>query len=106
MITSTTRKLTGIKYAGTILGAFAVLAFAPATAYAVDNDPTPGSGGCTYTDADGYEIPIDNGQDVFVDGKIVSCRDGKIVITTAPQRNVVRPPVLKGGNFPVLTQQP
>jgi hypothetical protein len=106
MTTSTTRKVTGFKYAATLLGALAVLAVAPATAYAVDNDPTPGSGGCTYTDADGYDIPIDNGQDVFVDGKIVSCRDGKIVVTTAPKRNVVRPPVLKGGNLPVLTTQP
>ena len=102
MITSTTRKLTGFKYAATVLGALAILAVAPATAYAVDNDPTPGSGGCNYTDADGYNVPIDNGQDVFVDGKIVSCRDGKIIITTAPKRgNVVRPPVIKG-NLPVL----
>ena len=101
MITSTTRKLSGFKYAATILGAFAVLAVAPATAYAVDNDPTPSGGGCTYTDADGYDIPIDDGQDVFVDGKIVSCRGGTIVVTTAPKRNVLRPPVLKG-NLPVL----
>jgi hypothetical protein len=101
MSASTTRKVTGFKYAATILGAFAVLAIAPATAYAVDNEPTPG-GGCTYTDADGYDIPIDEGQDVFVDGKIVSCRGGKIVITTAPQRGDVRPPVSKGGNLPVF----
>jgi len=104
MSTSTTRKLTGFKYAATLLGALAVLAIAPATAHAVDNDPTPGSDGCTYIDADGYEVPIDDGQDVFVDGKIVSCRDGEIVITTAPKRNVVRPPVVKG-NLPVLTTQ-
>ena len=67
MSASTTR--TGVKYAATNLGAFAVLAVAPATAFAVDNEPTP-SGSCTYTDADGYPIPIDDGQDVFVDGKI------------------------------------
>jgi hypothetical protein len=106
MTTSTPRKLSGVKYAATILGAFAVLAIAPATAYAVDNEPTPGGGGCTYTDKDGYDIPIDDGQDVFVDGKIVSCRGGKIVVTTAPQRANVRPPILKGGNLPVLTKQP
>ena len=114
MTTSTTRKLTGFKYAATILGAFAVLAVAPATAYAVDNDPTPGGGGCHYTDADGYDVPIDEGQDVFVDGKIVSCRGGTIVITTAPQRDTVRPPVkggstlpvLKGSNFGVFSKQP
>jgi hypothetical protein len=104
MTTSTSRK--GFKYAATLLGAFAVLAIAPATAYAVDNDPTPSGGGCNYTDADGYDIPIDDGQDVFVDGKIVSCRGGTIVVTTAPKRNVVRPPVLKGGNLPVLIKQP
>src|SRR5512139_1599919 len=105
MTASTARKLTGVKYAATILGAFAVLAVAPATAFATDNEPTPGGdGGCHYTDADGYDIPIDNGQGVFVDGKIVSCRDGKITVTTAPLRgNVGRAPVLKG-NAPVLAQ--
>ena len=85
-MTTASRKLTGLKYAATVLGAFGILAMAPATAFAVDNEPTPGSGGCTYTDADGYDIPIDDGQDVFVDGHIVSCRGGKSVITTAPQR--------------------
>jgi hypothetical protein len=84
-MTASTRKLTGLKYAATVLGAFGILAMAPATAFAVDNDPTPGGGGCHYTDADGYDIPIDEGQDVFVDGKIVSCRGGTIVVTTAPQ---------------------
>ncbi|OBK73612.1 hypothetical protein [Mycobacterium sp. 1274761.0] len=93
---------TRIKYAATLVGALGILFLAPATAHAVDNEPTPG-GGCTYTDADGYPIPIDDGQDVFVDGKIVSCRGGKIVVTTAPKRNVVRAPVIKG-NLPVLTQ--
>jgi hypothetical protein len=103
MTASATRKLTGIKYAATILGAFAVLAVAPATAFATDNEPTPGGGGCHYTDADGYDIPIDEGQDVFVDGKIVSCRGGSIVVTTAPQRaNEGRAPVVKGGDAPVV----
>ena len=89
MTTSTPRKLTGLKYAATVLGAFGILAVAPATAFAVDDNPAPQPGSCTYTDADGYPIPIDDGQDVFVDGKIVSCRGGKIVITTAPQRGSV-----------------
>lgn len=92
-------------YAAALLGAFAVLAIAPATAHAVDNEQTPGTGGCTYTDADGYPVPIDNGQDIFVDGKIVSCRDGKIVITTAPKRNTVRPPVLDR-TLPVFSVAP
>lgn len=97
MTASTTRK--GIKYAATILGAFAVLAVAPATAFATDNEPGGGGGGgCTYTDADGYSIPIDNGQGVFVDGKIVSCKDGKITETTQPLRGgVLQPTVPKTG---------
>lgn len=102
----TTRTLSGVKYAATIVGAFAVLAVAPATAFATDNEPGGGGGGgCTYTDADGYSIPIDNGQGVFVDGKIVSCKDGRITVTTQPLRgNVggVRPPVLN--RAPVLAQ--
>lgn len=104
MTASTARKLSGIKYAATILGAFAVLAVAPATAFAVDNEAPP-AGSCTYTDADGYPIPIDDGQDVFVDGKIVSCRGGTITITTAPSRgSVFRPPVLD--RAPVLDRGP
>lgn len=118
-MTASTRKLTGLKYAVTVLGAFGILAVAPATAFAVDNNPTPGSGGCTYTDADGYDIPIDDGQDVFVDGKIVSCRGGTIVVTTAPQRAsggtkgtvdggagpVGKKPILNR-NLPVFAAQP
>lgn len=91
------------KYAATLLGAFAILSIAPATAFAEDNDPS-GPGGCNYTDADGYTIPIHNGEDVYVDGKIVSCRNGSIVVTTPPARgNDVRAP-LAGGNAPVLTE--
>jgi hypothetical protein len=108
MTTSATRKLTGLKYAVTVLGAFGILAVAPATAFAVDNDPTPGGGGCHYTDADGYDIPIDEGQDVFVDGKIVSCRGGTIVVTTAPQRAGNAGTVggvNTGGKKPILNRQ-
>ncbi|OBI78595.1 hypothetical protein [Mycobacterium sp. E740] len=104
MINSAARILIAIKYAVTLSGVLAVLILAPATARAVDNEPNPGSGGCNYTDADGYNIPIDNGQDVFVDGKIVSCRDGKIVVTTAPARgNIARSPIINR-NLPVLAQ--
>ena len=77
------RKLTGFKYAATLVGALAVVALAPATANALPVNNIEGSG-CHYTDKDGYDIPIDEGQDVFVDGKIVSCRGGSIVVTTAP----------------------
>jgi hypothetical protein len=93
------------KYAATLLGAFAILALAPATANAVDNEQTPDTSGCTYTDADGYPVPIDNGQDVFVDGKIVSCRNGKIVITTAPKRDAVRAPIVDR-KLPVFSLAP
>ncbi len=105
MITSNTRKLNRFHYAAALLGALAVFALAPATAHATDNDPTPGGGGCHYTDADGYDVPIDEGQDVFVDGKIVSCRGGSIVVTTAPKAGAgsVRQPVVTG-KLPVLTQ--
>jgi hypothetical protein len=93
-----------IKYGATLLGALAILSIAPATAFAEDNDPS-GPGGCHYTDADGYDIPIHNGEDVFVDGKIVSCRGGSIVVTTAPLRGGdVRGPLAGGGKLPVLTQ--
>ena len=103
MITSTTRKVTRFKYAATLVGALAIVALSPATAHAVDDDPS-GPGGCHYSDADGYDIPIHNGESVFVDGKIVSCRDGQITVTTAPKAGAagVRPQL--GPNLPVLAE--
>jgi len=65
------RKLTARKYAATLVGALAVVALALATAHALPVNNNEG-GGCHYTDKDGYDIPIDEDQDVFVDGKIVS----------------------------------
>jgi hypothetical protein len=98
------KSINSFKFAATLLGALAVLSIVPATASAEDNDPS-GPGGCHYTDADGYDIPIHNGEDVFVDGKIVSCRGGSIVVTTAPARGSdVRAPLAGGGNLPVLTE--
>jgi hypothetical protein len=88
---------TTLKYAATALGAFAILAVAPATAFATDNAPGTGGGGCHYTDADGYDVPIDEGQDVFVDGKIVSCRGGSIVVTTAPKTGAAGVPQHQAG---------
>ena len=105
MTTPTARKLTRFQYAASLLGALAFVALAPATAHATDNEPTPG-GGCHYTDADGYDIPIDEGQDVVIDRKIVSCRGGTIVVTNPPKRgvgNVRGPLVIK--DAPVLTTQ-
>jgi hypothetical protein len=93
MITSTTRKLTRFQYAATLLGALAFVALAPGIANATDNEPGPGGGGCHYTDKDGYDIPIDDGQSVKVDGKTVSCSGGTITVSNA----------VKGGG--VLQQQ-
>jgi hypothetical protein len=107
MTTSTTSKATRFKYAATLLGAFAIVALAPATANALPVDHNGESGGCTYTDADGYDIPIDEGQTVFVDGKLVTCKSGSIVVTTAPSRaqGGKTATTLPGklGNAPVLT---
>ena len=72
------------KIAATLLGALAVMAIAPATAFGEDNPSGPG--GCDYTGADGNTMPLRNGDDVSVDGKIVSCRRGSIVVTTPPTR--------------------
>ncbi|WP_123027180.1 hypothetical protein [Mycolicibacterium stellerae] len=103
-MTASTAPKSRFKYAATILGAFAILALAPATAHAADDNPTTGGGGCTYTDKDGYPIPIDDGQSVIVDGKTVSCSGG--TITTTPKKNVgnVRVPVIKGGTLSVFAQ--
>ena len=67
---STARNLTRFKCAATLLGAMAVFALAPATAHAQPVNGA-GDGGCHYTDKDGYDIPIDDGQSVVVDGKTV-----------------------------------
>ena len=100
-----TRKLTRFKYAATLVGALAGVALAPATAHALPVNNNEG-GGCTYTDNDGYDVPIDEGQDVFVDGKIVSCRGGTIVVTTVPAsaggstKPSNLPPKVNIGNLP------
>jgi hypothetical protein len=90
---STARNLTRFRYAATLLGASAVFALAPATAHAVPVNNGAGDGGCHYTDKDGYDIPIDDGQSVLVDGKTVSCSGGTITVSNA----------VKGGG--VLQQQ-
>ena len=78
-----TRTLTRFKYAATLFGALAVVALAPAVANAQPVQHNDG-GGCHYTDKDGYDIPIDDGQSVIVDGKTVTCRGGSIVVANAP----------------------
>ena len=101
--TSTTRKLTRFQYAVTLLGALAFVALAPATA----NAQPVGSGadgGCHYTDKDGYDIPIDDGQAVIVDGKTVSCSGGTITVSAAPKTGVGN--VYVNPNGSVLTQTP
>ena len=93
MTASNTRNLVRFKYAATLLGAMAVVALAPATANAMPVG-NGADGGCHYTDKDGYDIPIDEGQSVLVDGKTVTCSGGTITVSFAP----------KGGG--VLQQQP
>lgn len=109
MNTSTTSTMTRFRYAATLAGALAALVLAPATAFAADNDPSgpAGPGGCYYTDEDGYDIPIHDGEDIFIDGRIVSCRGGKIVITTAPLGGVgtAQPPWVNE-NAPVVNEPP
>ena len=82
---STALNLTRFKYAATLLGAMAVFALAPATAHAQPVNNGAGDGGCHYTDKDGYDIPIDDGQSVLVDGKTVSCSGGTITVSFAPK---------------------
>jgi hypothetical protein len=93
-----TRKLTGFKYAATLIGALAVVALAPATAHAQPINHNDG-GGCHYTDKDGYDIPIDEGQSVIVDGKTVSCSGGSIVVASAPASGSVKGLPSKSGIF-------
>jgi hypothetical protein len=123
MTNPTTRKLTRFKYAATLLGAMAAFALAPATAHALPVNNGAGDGGCHYTDKDGYDIPIDDGQSVLVDGKTVSCSGGTITVSNAVKpggagaqqqqgspvltpvtETPKRPVVIR--NLPVFTQQP
>jgi hypothetical protein len=97
-MTESTRKLTGFKYAATLVGALAFVALAPAAAHAQPIQHNDG-GGCHYTDKDGYDIPIDEGQSVIVDGKTVTCSGGSIVVASAPGNTggTTKPGGLKGG---------
>ena len=97
MNSSTTRKLTRFQYAATLVGALAVVALAPATAHAQPVGSSGADGGCHYTDKDGYDIPIDDGQGVIVDGKTVTCNGGTITVSAAPSRSV-------GPKKPVVNQ--
>lgn len=111
MTTSTTRKR--FQYAATLLGALAFVALAPATANAQPVNNT-GDGGCHYTDKDGYDIPIDEGQSVLVDGKTVTCTGGTITVSKATKGGLgsVRPgqvgsvlsPVNETPKKPVFTE--
>jgi hypothetical protein len=113
MTTSTTRKLTRFQYAATLLGALAFVAIAPGIAHAQPVNNNEG-GGCHYTDKDGYDIPIDEGQSVLVDGKTVTCTGGTITEskTTKGGLGSVRPgqvgsvlsPVNEAPRKPVLTE--
>jgi hypothetical protein len=67
-----------------LLAVVAAVGVLPGAAHAMDNDDPSGPGGCHYSDSDGYDIPIHDGETVFVDGKLVTCKGGTITITTAP----------------------
>src|SRR6478609_11863813 len=95
---STARKLTRFKCATTLLGAMAVFALAPATAHALPVNGA-GDGGCHYTDKDGYDIPIDDGQSVLVDGKTVSCSGGTITVSFTPKTGGVGAQQQLGGTI-------
>lgn len=109
---SAARNLTRFKYAATLLGAMAAFALAPAIANAQPVSNGAGDGGCHYTDKDGYDIPIDDGQSVLVDGKTVSCSGGTITVSLknggagAPQQQAggVLAPVTKTPKAPLLNQ--
>jgi hypothetical protein len=111
MNNSTARNLTRFKYAATLLGAMAAFALAPATAFAqpVGNGA---DGGCHYTDKDGYDIPIDEGQSVLVDGKTVTCSGGTITVSLKgagagaqqQQTGGVLAPATKAPKSPLLNQ--
>jgi hypothetical protein len=96
---TTSSTMTTLQFAAVLLGAVAVV-LAPATAHA---QPVGGGGGggCHYTDKDGYDIPIDDGQSVIVDGKTVTCSGGTITVS-APPRNTggTRPNVGPGRYIP------
>jgi hypothetical protein len=104
MITSTTRKLTRFQYAATLLGAMAFVALAPATAHAQPVGET--GGGCHYTDKDGYDIPIDDGQSVLVDGKTVTCTGGTITVSNAVKGGAAGAQQQAGGVLAPVNQTP
>ena len=106
MITSTTRKLTPFQYAATLLGALAFVALAPATAHALPVNNGADGGGCHYTDKDGYDIPIDEGQSVLVDGKTVTCTGGTITVSNAVKGGAGVPQQQAGGVLAPVTQTP
>lgn len=70
----------------TLFGVLAALAAVPATANAEDNGGPAGPSGCYVTDSDGYSIPVHDGESVFVDGKIYTCKGGTVIVTTPPSR--------------------
>ena|SRR6476620_11009054 len=119
MVKSTTSKRSRFNYATALLGALAAFALAPATAHALPTGNGAGDGGCHYTDKDGYDIPIDDGQSVVVDGKTVTCSGGTITTTKSnvdsvrPQRvpnlgvfETSQKPPLVLHTAPALTQAP
>ena len=99
MKSTSTLKMNRFQFAATIFGALAIAVLAPAAAHAQPVGSVGAGGGCHYTDKDGYDIPIDDGQGVIVDGKTVTCNGGTITVSAAPSRNV-------GPKKPIVNQTP
>jgi hypothetical protein len=81
MLAMTTKRL------ATMFAVAAAFAAAAPAAHAMDNTHAGDTGGCHYTDKDGYDIPIDDGQSVIVDGKTVTCSGGTVVVTATSKSN-------------------
>lgn len=62
----------------------------PTAAFAADDSSPAGDGGCFYTDEDGYDIPIFDGEGVIVDGKLVTCKSGELTIERAPRSHSMK----------------
>jgi hypothetical protein len=78
-----TRKLTAIKYAATLVGALAVVALAPATAHALPVNNNEG-GGVSLHGQGRLRHPNRRGPGRFRRRQDRECRGGTIVVTTAP----------------------
>ncbi len=100
--------MTTTKHIASLLIVLSSLAV-PTAAFAADDldDSSPaGDGGCFYTDEDGYDIPIFDGEGVIVDGKLLTCEDGELTIERAPRSRWSRSVTPVGGDVLAPTPTP